>query len=74
MVIIGPRKGTFLELRYDNREAIYETITSIIDSAGKMIKDTFDSIGDALNTAEDGMKSVGNAITGFVNGLRTVFG
>ena len=50
-------------LVYDNREAIYETLTVTIDSIGDTLSDVSDSI----------TSTVGNAVVGFVNGLATVF-
>ncbi|GIO23673.1 T7SS effector LXG polymorphic toxin [Oceanobacillus sp. J11TS1] len=51
--------NTLFDTIYDNREQIYDTISDV----GENIMDA----------AEQRVKSVGNAVSGFINGLGTVF-
>ncbi len=52
---------------YDNREAIYEGAKNMVKSAGEALSDVGEGIGK-------GLKNVGNAVSGFVSGLGSVFG
>mgnify|MGYP001198477719 FL=1 len=52
---------------YDNREAIYQGAKDIVNAGVEKLNDIGEEIGK-------GLKNVGNAISGFVSGLGTVFG
>lgn len=56
---------------YDNRDKIVEGAKNIINSAGKALNDIGEEIGEGIRNVS---KSIGNAVSGFVSGLGSVFG
>ena len=70
-VVIAAAGSAFFDLVYDNREAIYEAVTDTVDTITENISDFGESM---IKTTEEGIKSIGNAVEGFLNGLGTVFG
>lgn len=70
-VVISAFAITAFDYVYDNRHEIYDKITDTVDSVGDTISEITDVV---IDKTKEGIESVGNSISGFINGIGTVFG